>query len=124
MVMGMWIDRFGRIKRVLDDPEYTLKMPEQMVNELTSAGQKVANTNWGQPGGFYPKKKLFHKAPLTLESYYVEVFIIVSSYPLTQEQKITQYTPFDYPLNSPPIDQQEKKSLEQNSHIEPRAPKN
>jgi hypothetical protein len=118
MVIGMWIDTHGKVKRVLDDPEYTLKMPDEMVNELTRTGMTV--TNWGQPGGFYPKKKLFRKAPLTFESYYVEVFVIVSSYPLTQEQKITQYAPFDYPLNSPPVDEQEKKSIEKNGAVQPK----
>lgn len=118
MVMGMWINSRGKVQRVLDDPEYTLQMPEQMAEELTKAGQTV--TEWGQPGGYYPKKKLFRKAPLTRESYYVEVFIIVSSYPLTSEQKITRYAPFDYPLNAPPINEQEKKSAEQNATIEPK----
>jgi hypothetical protein len=49
-----------------------------------------------------------------LESYYCEVFVIVSSYPLTQEQKITRYAAFDYPLNSPPVDGQQKASMEKN----------
>ena len=120
MVMGMWIDLHGKVKRVLDDPEYTLKMPEQMVKELTNAGQKVVNATWGSAGGYKEKKKLFRKQPLILESYYVEVFIIVSSYPVTQEQKISRYASFDHPLNAPPIDEQEKKSAEQNATLKPR----
>ncbi|CAN5120715.1 hypothetical protein BH09BAC5_BH09BAC5_07980 [soil metagenome] len=112
MVIGFWINSRGKIQRVLDDPEYTLKMPEQMVNELTKTSQTVSE--WGGAGGYYPKKKRFRKTPLILESYYCEVFVIVSSYPLTKEQRITSYSAFDYPLNSPPINEQQKNSAEIN----------
>jgi hypothetical protein len=115
MVIGMWIDNRGRVKEVLDDPEYTLNMPDQMAKELERISHSVVS--WGDPGGYYQAKRRFKKAPLILESYYVEVFIIVSSYPLTQEQKLTRYSPFDYPLNSPPLDEQQKASREKNGTV-------
>ncbi|MDQ3108670.1 MAG: hypothetical protein M3R17_02150 [Bacteroidota bacterium] len=115
MVIGMWIDKKGGVKQVLDDPEYTLQMPDQMVKELTWASQSVKE--WGAAGGYYEKKKFLRKAPLIFESYYCEVFVIVSSYPLTVEQKLTRYAPFDYPLNSPPLDEQQKASGEKNAAV-------
>ncbi|CAN5915176.1 hypothetical protein BH11BAC7_BH11BAC7_20300 [soil metagenome] len=115
MVIGLWVNTRGKVQRVMDDPEYTLKMSDQLAKELTRTSQLI--TDWGDAGGYYGRKKLFKKAPLILESYYCEVFIIVSSYPLTQEQKITRYAPFDYPLNSPPLDEQQKVSGEKNGTL-------
>ncbi len=115
LVIGMWIDSKGRIKRVLDDPEYTFKMSDELVKELTRTSQQISI--WGDAGGYYEKKKLFRKSPLILESYYCEVFVIVSSYPLLVEQKNSRYAPFDYPLNSPPLDEQQKKSMEKNTNV-------
>ena len=115
MVIGMWIDDRGKIRRVLDDPEYTLKMPEQMVKELTRASQMVSGTMWGERGGYFQKKKkIFSRPTLMIQSYYCEVFVMVSSFPLTEEQKVTRYAAFDYPLNSPPVDEQQKASMEKN----------
>lgn len=118
MVIGMWINTRGKVQRVMDDPEYTLRMPDKMVAELTRASKKVST--WGEPGGYYGRKKMFKKAPLILESYYCEVFVIVSTFPLTQEQKITRYSAFDYPLNSPPTDEQQRASKERNDATRPR----
>ena len=114
IVIGLWIDRSGKIKRVMDDPEYTLKMPEQMVKELTRASQKLSGETWGDKGGYYEKKKRFRPQALVIEHYYCEIFVIVSSYPLTEEQKITRYSAWDYPLNSPPLDEQQRASKEKN----------
>jgi hypothetical protein len=120
MVIGLWIDANGKIRYVLDDPEYTLQMPDQMVNELTRASQKLYGTMWGEKGGYFQRKKMFRPAPLVLESYYCEMFVIVSSYPMTVEQKISRYAPFDYPLNSPPTDAQQKASKEKNDKVTPK----
>jgi hypothetical protein len=121
MVIGLWIDANGKVRRVLDDPEYTLKMPDQMVKELTRASHLLSGENWGQKGGYFQQnKRRFRQPTLTFESYYCEVFVIVSSYPLTQEQKITRYAPFDYPLNSPPTDEEQKRSMEKNSKVVPK----
>lgn len=117
MVIGLWIDANGKIRHVLDDPEYTLKMPDQMVNELTRASQTLSGKMWGEKGGYFQRKRMFRPAPLVLESYYCEMFVIVSSYPMTVEQKISRYAPFDYPLNSPPTDEQQKASKEKNDAI-------
>jgi hypothetical protein len=93
-----------------------LQMPDQVVNELTRASQLLTGLVWGERGGYYQgRKKMFRPATLVLESYYCEVFVIVSSYPLTQEQKIAHYAAFDYPLNSPPTDEQQKASKEKNT---------
>lgn len=120
MVLGLWIDNRGRVREVIDDPEYTLNMPEQMVNELTRTSQLLQGAQWGEKGGYYQgRKKMFKQPTLVLESYYCEVFVIVSSYPLTQEQKIAHYAAFDYPLNSPPTDEQQKASKEKNA-VEPK----
>lgn len=116
MVMGLWINARGKVQRVMDDPEYTLQMSDDLLKELTRTSQTI--TDWGDAGGYYSgRKKLFKKPTLILESYYCEVFVIVSSYPLTQEQKITRYAPFDYPLNSPPLDEQQRLSREKNGVV-------
>src|SRR6187551_429361 len=52
MVIGLWIDQNGKVRRVLDDPEYTLKMPDQMVKELTRASHLLTGEVWGQKGGY------------------------------------------------------------------------
>ncbi|HET6992852.1 MAG TPA: hypothetical protein VFJ43_16070 [Bacteroidia bacterium] len=117
MVVGMWIDSRGKIKRVLIDTEFTSNMPHQLVDEIAEISYTISD--WGTGGGYLTQKKFLKPSKLVLESYYCEAYIIVSSYPLTKEQKKTgtSYAPFDYPLNSPALDRQQKLSVDENAAL-------
>lgn len=119
MVIGMWIDKSGKIKRAMPDTEYTGNMPRKLVTEL--AGVSMRMTDWGEKGGYKTKKKFLRPSQLVIENYYCEFFVIVSSYPVTNEQKKsgTAYALFDYPLNSPPTDEQQRQSMEKNGGLPP-----
>lgn len=114
MVIGMWIDRFGKVKRVMPDTDYTGEMPRALVTELAAISWGI--NDWGEKGGYKTKKKLFRPSQLVIENYYCEAYVIVSSYPLTDEQKKTgtSYALFDYPLNSPAADAQQQASMDKN----------
>lgn len=117
MVIGFWIDTRGRIKRALPDTEYVGNMPSALVTELAKTSWTISN--YGAAGGYYTPKKFLRPSKLTYESYYCEAYVIVSSYPLTVEQHEngTAYAPFDFPLNCPAIDPEQKKSLEKNGYV-------
>lgn len=115
MLYGMWIDSRGKVKYIMPDSNYDCHMSSALIRELDSISWRISN--WGTGGGYHTPKKFLRPAHFVGESYYCEVYVIVSSYPLTVEQKKTgtSYAPFDYPLNCPAIDPEQKASLECNS---------
>jgi hypothetical protein len=114
LVVGMEILIDGKIKFVTPYTESAGNMPQEVVDQLAKLSDGI--TNWGTGGGYQTKKKLFKPIQRTQENYYCEIYIIVSSYPLTVEQKNTgmAYSPFDYPLNTPTVDDEQKASLKKN----------
>ncbi len=114
MLIEMWIDPRGKIKWIMPDTEYVGNMSSALVRELDSISWRISD--WGTECGYHTTRKFLRPSHLILESYYCEAFVIVSSYPLTQEQRKTgkSYAPFDYPLNCPPINPEQKSSLENN----------
>jgi hypothetical protein len=115
LFVGMWIDKSGKIRFVQADTSNT-KMPVDLAGELVSLSNSLRNTEWGKGGGYATKKKFLRPSEYFSESYYCEMFIIVSSAPLTDEQRNTgvHYAPFDFPLNSPPADQVHADSMLRN----------
>jgi hypothetical protein len=112
----MWIKSNGKVKRVdVDlDSSHIAKMPGELVKEVSSIAYGI--TEWGKGGGYMTPKKFLKPSQLVPEDYCAEIFIIVSSMPLTEEQKMTgkSYAPFDYPLNCPPADNEQQNSIDKN----------
>jgi hypothetical protein len=116
MHVGLWIDKNGTIKWAEADTVFTGGMPEQMEDELYAKVQVLLSQKWGNGGGYKTTKRFLKPSQFVGESYYCEMFIIVSGKPLTKEQQTngSHYAPFDFPLNSPPIDEKQRDSMEEN----------
>ena len=114
MVVQMWIGTNGKVKWVDADTNYTGEMPAALRGELYRYANSI--TDWGKGGGYKTAKQFLRKQKKIAESYYCKMYIIVSSTPLTAQQKHTgaSYAPFDIPLNSPPQDDQQKEFLDDN----------
>jgi hypothetical protein len=114
LFVGMWIDPRGKVKRVLLDTGFT-NMPSELKEQAALISYGISD--WGTGGGYVTPKKFLRPGKLTFASYYCEMYVIVSSYPLTEEQKKTgnSYAPFDYPLNSPPVDKEQQLSVDANA---------
>lgn len=116
MYIGMWIDSKGKIRYVRPDTSWVGDMPEYMIGELAAIANSLRDTDWGKGGGYMSEKRFMSPSEFFGESFYCELFVIVSSYPMTAEQKRSGalFAPFDYPLNSPPMDEQQRQFMEQN----------
>jgi hypothetical protein len=116
MYVGMWIDSKGKIRYVRPDTSWTGDMPVQLAVELYSIASSLRDMDWGKGGGYFTEKRFLHQPEFFGESYYCEMYVIVSSYPMTAEQKRSgsKFAPFDYPLNSPPVDEQQRQFMEEN----------
>lgn len=114
LTIGMEILSNGKVKYITPYTELAGNMPKEMLDQLTHLSMGI--TSWGTGGGYQTKKKFLKPIQRIPENYYCEIYVIVSSYPLTQEQKNTgmAYSPFDYPLNSPTMDEEQKASLKKN----------
>ncbi len=116
MLVGIWIDARGKVRIVLPDTENVGTMPSKMIAELYRVSTGISE--WGAGGDYRTPKKFLRSSQLIFESYYCEAYVIVSSFPLTVEQKKNgaASAPFDYPLNCPTMDTEQKKSLEKNGY--------
>lgn len=117
----MWVKSNGKVKRVDVATDTTGKNTSpELYKELTSISYGISE--WGNGGGYYTPKRFLHPALFVGEDYCAEVYIIVSSMPLTEEQKITgkSYAPFDYPLNCPPADNEQQISMDKNAGSVPK----
>jgi hypothetical protein len=114
MVVGLWIAKNGKVSHVDPDTTYTGGMPELMVSELYAISMNLEE--WGSGGGYKTPKKFLKPSQPVGEGYYCEMYIIVSSAPLTEEQRNTgaAWSPFDFPLNSPPMDERQRDFLLRN----------
>jgi hypothetical protein len=115
MIIGMWIDARGKVRFALPYDMSESKMPPEVIDQINAITATIGE--WGAAGGYMTPKKLFKPSKLVLESYFCELHVIVSSVPLTTEQKKSgaSYSPFDYPLNSPANDKEQERSLNENS---------
>ncbi len=120
MLVGLWIGKNGKIRYIDPDTTYTGDMPELLVAELYAISMSLEE--WGSGGGYKTPKKFLKPSQPVGESYYCEVYIIVSTAPLTEEQRNTgaAWAPFDFPLNSPPMDERQRDFLLRNGKGEVR----
>lgn len=114
MVVQMWIGTNGKVKWVDADTVFTGAMPLELRSELYRYAVSVSD--WGKGGGYKSPKQFMRKQKKLAENYYCKMYIIVSSAPLTAEQRHTgaSYAPFDIPLNSPPQDEQQREFMDGN----------
>ncbi|HLG02615.1 MAG TPA: hypothetical protein VI731_03410 [Bacteroidia bacterium] len=116
MRVGLWITPNGKIKFVAPDTtgDYTILVA--LEKELAYISERMRNAAYGRGGGYNTPGKLFRPSEFHKESYYCELFVIVSSTPLTIEQKNTgsHWAAFDMPLNSPPDDSQHAEFVKRN----------
>ena len=117
MYVDLWIDKNGKIRYAAPDTFHTGKMPHELMLQVASISQSLYGQEWGKGGGYSTPKKFMQPSEFTPESYHCELRVIVSSYPMTVEQKRTgaKFAPFDFPLNSPPLDGQQEQFMEMNS---------
>lgn len=114
MIVQMWIGKNGKIRWRDVDTSYETGMPPQLEMELYSVVNDM--TDWGKGGGYMTPKKFMRKQKRIAENYYCKLYIIVSSHPITPQQKSTgaYFTTFDIPLNSPPDNPEQKDFLKDN----------
>ncbi|GAB4140613.1 MAG: hypothetical protein Fur0041_15800 [Bacteroidia bacterium] len=112
MVVGLWITKSGKIKWKAVDTVLSDDMPPALEDQLYAA-VKLLPEVWGQGGGFNTPRRFLKPSRFYGESYYCEMFVIVSTFPLTQVQQNTGVlaAPFDTPLNSPPSDKQQEQFI-------------
>lgn len=120
MVVELWIGRNGKLRWARPDTSYNGTMPRALQTELFFVSRGL--TEWGEGGGYMTPKRFMRKQRPIAENYYCVLYVIVSSKPLTIEQKSTGslYAPFDIPLNSPPDNEQQRNFMENNKNAERR----
>lgn len=116
LVVGLWITSTGKIRWAEADTALANTMPKELRNQLEGSANALREWGWGKGGGFNTKRRFLRPSEFRAESYYCELYVIVSGRPLTVEQKTTrvQFAPFDIPLNSPPADIEHRNSVEKN----------
>lgn len=119
LVVGLWITSTGKVKWAEADTTYANAMPRELMIELARSANGLREWGWGKGGGFNTKRRFLKPSQFVSESYYCELYVILSGKPLTVEQKTTgvKYAPFDIPLNSPPSDVEHRNSLEKNKKV-------
>jgi hypothetical protein len=108
MYVGLWIGEDGKIKWAEADTMLAGDMPKEVMSEIAFAATHIRE--WGYGGGFKTPKKFLKPSKFVPESYYCELFVIVSAHPLTSEQKTKSLhmALFDYPLNCPASDEKQR----------------
>lgn len=116
MIIGVWITPTGKIRWAEADTALAKQMPKELCNDLERAANGLREWGWGKGGGFNTQRRFLRPSQFRSESYYCELYVIVSGRPQTVEQKTTKvrFAPFDIPLNSPPADPEHKSSVEKN----------
>lgn len=119
LVVGLWISPAGKVKWAEADTTYENVMPRELMIELARSANGLREWGWGKGGGFNTKRRFLKPSQFVSESYYCELYVILSAKPLTIEQKTTgvKYAPFDIPLNSPPTDVEHRNSVEKNKKL-------
>lgn len=122
MIVGLWITSTGKIKWAEADTAFAYGMPKELKTELDRAANGLREWGWGKGGGFNTKRRFLRPSEFRAESFYCELYVIVSAQPLTVEQKTTKvhFAPFDIPLNSPPSDVEHRNSIEKNKKRNPK----
>lgn len=101
MIVEMWIARNGKIRWKNVDTTLASSMPRQLELELYTAINGMSD--WGQGGGYLTPKRFLRKQKRIAENYYCVMYVIASSKPLTNQQRVSgsRYALFDIPLNTP-----------------------
>jgi hypothetical protein len=113
----MWVDKKGKILYARGDT--SLVIPKMLKEDLVYATENLRNMEYGQGGGYNTPKAFLKRSEFVPESYCCELHVVVSGKPLTIEQRKTgaAFAPFDFPLNSPPSDDQHRIFIENNKSL-------
>ncbi|MBI3511375.1 MAG: hypothetical protein HY064_11980 [Bacteroidetes bacterium] len=116
MYVDVWISKNGKIQYADPDTVNTGNMNNELVAELGALTVSLEGQQWGTAGGFDTPKQLMKPSEFVAENYCCRMAIIVSSMPLTTDQKNTRavFSPFDIPLNCPASDEEQKAFLQRN----------
>ncbi|HTL81571.1 MAG TPA: hypothetical protein VL651_07695 [Bacteroidia bacterium] len=106
LVLGLLLNEKGKIQYVDPDTEDAVHMNADLKAELSAIAMSLEDQDWGEPGGYYEPSHALRPKQFVPECYYCELTIIVSSMPLTPDQKSTRavFPPRDLPLNTVPVD--------------------
>lgn len=82
--IGFWINKQGAVKRVYIRKGSEEKMNKDLYDQIVGAALKIKK--WGEPGGYWPRKRFLRKQEFVKDNFYCDMYIIVSSYPMSMEQ--------------------------------------
>jgi hypothetical protein len=85
--VGLWINKQGAVKRVYIRQSNAEETPQDLYDQVVGASLKLKK--WGEPGGYWPRKRLFRKSVFVKDNFYCDMYIIVASYPMSAEQLIS-----------------------------------
>jgi hypothetical protein len=100
MLVGFWVDRTGKIKNCYPDVIEATTVPPDLYGQLVLIS-KSFQVYGDKGGGYFTRRKFLRPSEFRRSDYYCTVRIIVSSKPLTPEQRIAGESAIpvmDYPI--------------------------